>query len=257
MGPSAKRPRRVNIHWGGVVEDNSFGTHEFLDFCEQIGAEPVHRRQRGQRHAAGDGRLDRVHDLRRRQRDRRPGAPERTQDAVEGPLPRHRQRELGMRRQMTPEYYSDLYRRFSVYARDWSGNKLTRVAAGPGGTQLKWLDVLAGRVRRGVEGISMHYYTTGSPGGRTRSPSTGFGEDQWYVIVRDALKIDSPAGRSRGDHGQARSEGQGRALRGRVGHLVHPLAGQQSGLPRTSRIRSATPSSRARPSTSSTPTPSA
>jgi len=40
VGPREKRPRRVNIHWGGVVEDNSFGTHEFLDFCEQIGAEP-------------------------------------------------------------------------------------------------------------------------------------------------------------------------------------------------------------------------
>src|ERR687891_681699 len=34
VGAAEKRPRRVNIHWGGVVEDNSFGTHEFLDFCE-------------------------------------------------------------------------------------------------------------------------------------------------------------------------------------------------------------------------------
>ena len=39
IGPAAKRPREVNIHWGGVVEDNSFGTHEFLDFCELIGAD--------------------------------------------------------------------------------------------------------------------------------------------------------------------------------------------------------------------------
>ena len=68
IGPPEKRPRRVNIHWGGVVEDNSFGTHEFLDFCELIGADRLHRRQRRQRIAAGDGRLDRVHDLRRRQR---------------------------------------------------------------------------------------------------------------------------------------------------------------------------------------------
>ena len=40
VGPADKRPRRVNIHWGGVVEDNSFGTNEFLDLCEQIGADP-------------------------------------------------------------------------------------------------------------------------------------------------------------------------------------------------------------------------
>ncbi|HUG12307.1 MAG TPA: alpha-N-arabinofuranosidase, partial [Opitutaceae bacterium] len=40
IGPSEKRPSMINTHWGGVVEDNSFGTHEFLDFCELIGAEP-------------------------------------------------------------------------------------------------------------------------------------------------------------------------------------------------------------------------
>jgi hypothetical protein len=39
VGAADQRRRRVNIHWGGVVEDNSFGTHEFLDFCERIGAE--------------------------------------------------------------------------------------------------------------------------------------------------------------------------------------------------------------------------
>ena len=33
IGPKHKRPSMVNVHWGGVTEDNSFGTHEFLDFC--------------------------------------------------------------------------------------------------------------------------------------------------------------------------------------------------------------------------------
>src|SRR5690554_7363699 len=40
IGPRNKRPKMINTHWGGVVEDNSFGTHEFLDLCEQLGAEP-------------------------------------------------------------------------------------------------------------------------------------------------------------------------------------------------------------------------
>lgn len=40
IGPRENRPKMVNTHWGGVVEDNSFGTHEFMDFCDQIGAEP-------------------------------------------------------------------------------------------------------------------------------------------------------------------------------------------------------------------------
>ena len=29
----------INTHWGGVVEDNSFGTHEFFELCEQLGCE--------------------------------------------------------------------------------------------------------------------------------------------------------------------------------------------------------------------------
>ena len=40
IGPYDKRPKMVNTNWGGTVEDNSFGTHEFLNFCELLGCEP-------------------------------------------------------------------------------------------------------------------------------------------------------------------------------------------------------------------------
>jgi alpha-N-arabinofuranosidase len=40
IGPAEKRPKRVNIHWGRYTEDNSFGTHEFMEFCRLIGSEP-------------------------------------------------------------------------------------------------------------------------------------------------------------------------------------------------------------------------
>ncbi|MDR2375481.1 MAG: alpha-N-arabinofuranosidase, partial [Treponema sp.] len=36
IGPREQRPKMINTHWGGVTEDNSFGTHEFLDLCEQL-----------------------------------------------------------------------------------------------------------------------------------------------------------------------------------------------------------------------------
>ncbi|MBR7560434.1 hypothetical protein KC218_28200, partial [Mycobacterium tuberculosis] len=36
---SARRPTKINTHWGCVTEPNSFGTHEFMDFAELIGAE--------------------------------------------------------------------------------------------------------------------------------------------------------------------------------------------------------------------------
>ena len=40
IGPGAQRPRGVNTAWGDEVETNQFGTHEFMDFVEQIGAQP-------------------------------------------------------------------------------------------------------------------------------------------------------------------------------------------------------------------------
>src|SRR5499433_2454951 len=40
IGPYGQRPKRVNIHWGGYVEDNSFGTHEFIGLCRLLNAEP-------------------------------------------------------------------------------------------------------------------------------------------------------------------------------------------------------------------------
>ncbi len=40
IGPREKRPSIVNVHWGGTVENNHFGTHEFYDFCDLIQTEP-------------------------------------------------------------------------------------------------------------------------------------------------------------------------------------------------------------------------
>ncbi len=40
IGPKAQRKKMINTNWGGVVEDNSFGTHEFMELCRQVGCEP-------------------------------------------------------------------------------------------------------------------------------------------------------------------------------------------------------------------------
>ena len=40
IGPYETRKRMINTHWGGVVEDNSFGTHEFFGLCELLGCKP-------------------------------------------------------------------------------------------------------------------------------------------------------------------------------------------------------------------------
>lgn len=40
IGPKEGRKKIVNANWGSTVEDNSFGTHEFMELCEQVGCEP-------------------------------------------------------------------------------------------------------------------------------------------------------------------------------------------------------------------------
>ena len=39
IGPQAQRKTIVNTNWGGVSEDNSFGTHEFMELTRQLGCE--------------------------------------------------------------------------------------------------------------------------------------------------------------------------------------------------------------------------
>ncbi|HOW30097.1 MAG TPA: hypothetical protein PLP88_00890, partial [Bacteroidales bacterium] len=84
IGPSEKRPTMINTNWGGVTEDNSFGTNEFLDLCEQLGQHRqahAHLRRRLYRRVSpcrhpdgrvGSGRLERRQPQRRlRHHDRR------------------------------------------------------------------------------------------------------------------------------------------------------------------------------------------
>ena len=191
IGPRGERPKTVNMHWGGVIDTNAFGTHEFLDFCEQIGTEPYI--------AANVGS----------------GTPRETYEWVEymtfsgdSTLARERRANgrdepwripyLGIGNEnwgcggnMTAEYYADLYRRFSVYARGLSGNKLTRVAGGPSGGDLEWIETLMDRISSNMEAVSLHYYTIGTSRWADKGPSTGFNEAGWIAIVSNALRIRS------------------------------------------------------------------
>ena len=84
IGPREKRPKMINTHWGGVVENNHFGTHEFMDLCEQIGAEPYVCGNVGSGTRAGDDGVGGIHDLRRRFAHGQSAPPERPRQTVEG-----------------------------------------------------------------------------------------------------------------------------------------------------------------------------
>ena len=190
IGPKDQRPRRINIHWGQVIDTNAFGTHEFLELCEILGAEPYIAGNVGSGTAqemrdwieymtfAGDSELA---ELRRANGREEPWKIKYFGVGNEN---------WGCGGNMTPEYYADLFRRFATYCKDYSGNRLQRIACGPGGLgNNKWTEVMMPKVANRMQGYSLHYYTVPTPWDQ-KFQAVGFGEEQWFRILRESLRIE-------------------------------------------------------------------
>jgi len=137
IGPRSKRGRMINTHWGRVIDDNSFGTHEFLDLCEMldceayiagnVGSGTVEEMQDWVEYMTSDSDSDMARLRRQNGREK----PWRVRYFGVG------NENWGCGGNMTAEYYADLYRRFQTYVRSYSGNRIVKVACGPGGTDLR------------------------------------------------------------------------------------------------------------------------
>ncbi len=194
IGPREQRPTMVNTHWGGVTENNHFGTHEFMELCAQLGCEPyicgnvgsgaVHEMQQWVEYLTFGG-ISPMADLRRRNgRDE----PWRVRFWGVG------NENWGCGGNMRPEYYADVYRRYQTYVRNFDGNEIYKIACGASDANYHWTEVLMqqafGRRNRGLmHGLSLHYYTLGSAWDK-KLPATGFGEDGWFAILRAALFME-------------------------------------------------------------------
>ena len=159
IGPREKRPTMVNTHWGGVTENNHFGTHEFLDLCEQLGCEPyicgnmgsgtVLEMQQWVEYITFDG-ISPMADLRRQNGRDKPWQVKYWGVGNEN---------WGCGGNMRPEYYADQYRRYATYLRDLGGNRLYKIACGPSGANYNWMEVVMREVGgRSMNGIAPHYY---------------------------------------------------------------------------------------------------
>lgn len=189
VGPREQRPKRINMHWGGVVDQNSFGTHEFLDLCELIGAEPYIAGNVGSGTPqelrdwveymtfAGDSEIA---NLRRKNGREEPW---------KVPFLGVGNENWGCGGNMRPEYYADLFRRYSTFCPDYSGNKLTRVACGPGGYDQNWTKVVMDRAHSRMQALSVHFYTV-LPEWENKWAATGFDEAQWFGILKESLNLE-------------------------------------------------------------------
>lgn len=185
IGEKSLRRKIVNTNWGGVTEDNSFGTHEFMRFCELVGCKPYINGN------VGGGSV----------REMSEWIEYMTSDA-ESPLTEQRKKNgraepwkleyLGVGNEnwgcggnMRPEYYADVYKRYQTFCRNYSGNRLYRIACGPSSADYNWTEVMMKNLDSNtVDAIDLHYYTM--PVWPEMESATDFDDELYYKTIAAA-----------------------------------------------------------------------
>jgi alpha-N-arabinofuranosidase len=189
IGPRAERPCMVNTHWGGVTENNHFGTHEFFDLCEMLGAEPyicgnvgsgtVREMQQWVEYITFDGQSP-MANLRRKHGREQPWRL---------PFFGVGNENWGCGGNMRAEYYADLYRQYQTYIRNFGGNRVYKIACGASGADYHWTEVLMREAGRYMQGLSLHYYTVAGSW-QFKGSATQFSEEGWFTILQKALCME-------------------------------------------------------------------
>jgi alpha-N-arabinofuranosidase len=199
IGPRAERPKMINTHWGGVIEDNSFGTHEFFDLCEQlsdpagkrcepyicgnVGSGTVQELSQWVEYCNFDG-ISPMADLRKKNRREKPFRAFFWGIGNEN---------WGGGGNMTPEFYADNYRRYALYVRRYGDIIPYKIACGPSDENYNWTKVLmektCGERSNLIDGLSLHYYTI--PGNWAHKGSAvQFTEEDWLITMKKAYVMD-------------------------------------------------------------------
>ena len=186
IGPQSGRPKMINSNWGGTVEDNSFGTHEFLNFCEMLDIEP---------YISGNVGSGTVEELAKWvEYMTAKGGTMAELRAANGRKEPWKVKYLGVGNEswgcggsMTPEFYSDQHERYAGYCRNYDGNHLYKVASGASDYDYNWTKVLMQRVRSNISGLSLHYYTTDWS---KKGSATQFTDEDYYNVLAKAVEID-------------------------------------------------------------------
>ena len=199
IGPKETRKRMINTHWGGVVEDNSFGTHEFFELCGQLGCKTyvngnvgsgtVQEMSEWVEYMTFDG-VSPMAQLRKENGHEKPWKVDYFGVGNEN---------WGCGGNMTPEYYANLYRRYQTYVRHYdSAAPIQKICGGPNVDDTNWtkkvLDTCYASPNNPsahgfMDGLSLHYYV--HPGGWDKKGSaTDFDEKTWYLTMEKALYIE-------------------------------------------------------------------
>ena len=189
IGTQSQRPSLRNNNWGGTIEDNSFGTHEFLNLCEMLGCEPyisgnvgsgtVKEMAQWVEYMTSEGDTPMARLRRQNGRDK----------AWKVKYFGIGNEAWGCGGNMTPEYYSNEFRKFNTYLRDQGDNKLFRIASGASDYDYNWTKVLMENIGNRMQGVSLHYYTCSGWEG-SKGSAINFDKDQYYWALGKCLEIE-------------------------------------------------------------------
>ncbi len=189
IGPRETRKRMVNTNWGGVVEDNSFGTHEFLELCEQIGCEPYINGN------VGSGTVREMAEWVEYLNSDGDSTVVQKRWANGRKDPWHVKywgvgnENWGCGGNMRPEFYADQYRRFNTFCRNYGKNKLYRIACGPNVDDWAWMDGVMKVAGKHCDAITLHYYTH-PHGWEEKGHATQFDSEEYYLTLRKAWHME-------------------------------------------------------------------
>jgi len=191
IGPRDQRPKMVNTNWGGVVEDNSFGTHEFMDLCELLGAQPYIAGNVGSGTVEEMAKwveyfnFDGISPMANLRKENGHPAPWKVSFWGVG------NESWGCGGNMTADYYADLYKRYATYARNYPGAPLKKIASGASDYNTNWTETLMKNIPANqMWGVSLHYYTLPTGNWRTKGSATNFDEKQYFNTMKNCLAMD-------------------------------------------------------------------
>ncbi|MEV4776124.1 alpha-N-arabinofuranosidase [Microbacterium sp. LWH12-1.2] len=189
IGPD--RGAMVNTHWGGVVDPNEFGTHEYFELLNQLDAEAYINGN------VGSGTVAEMQDwieymtldshtpMAELRKSHGRAQPWKVQFFGVG------NESWGCGGNMMPLHYANLYRQYQTYVRDYGDNRITKVACGANADDYEWTDVLMARAAGHMDALSLHYYTLPTGNWDVKGAARGFDDAAWYETIRRTLFIDT------------------------------------------------------------------
>lgn len=190
IGVRKERPKMVNTNWGGVSEDNSFGTHEFLELCNLINCEPyvagnvgsgtVEEMAKWVEYLNSDAQST-MTDLRKQNGRTEPWRVKMWGVGNES---------WGCGGNMTVDYYVNEYKRYATYTRNYQNAPLYRIASGANSGDYNWTDIMMKNAGNQMWGLTLHYYTVPTGNWRKKGSATSFTEKEYATTMKNCLFME-------------------------------------------------------------------